>query len=121
MRPSIIVAIAMLPSVASAQITVDCTRVPWIRFCPPTIDTRIPSGDSKLDRAITICDMHREQKPNFTYPETYQWKPGYEMCRKVDAAWSVTKAANDQRAEQRVEDDDRAFLADYAKNLKEQP
>lgn len=117
MRRMLFAATLLAPIAGRAQgLSLDCN---WqFGRCEPH-PIRIPSGDANLDRAITICDAHRDYNGPNTIPETLQWQSGYGMCGSVNEAWEKTKVAADRRARKKQEDADRAFLGDYANTLKE--
>lgn len=75
------------------------------------------TGDTDLDRAVTICDAHMEHVP---YMEGAQWEYRVAGCDKVIRAWDDSKAEKDRRASElkRQDDQDRAFVAQFVGGLK---
>ncbi len=95
--------------------------IPSLAVCPNPTSLRPPSGDTALDRAITICDSHRSHSIVTTEPETLLWRDGYENCSIITDAWNRTSAAAIQRAKQAADDADKAFVNDYSRRLETRP
>jgi hypothetical protein len=91
-------------------------------WCPGVMTTpssHLPSGDADLDKAITLCDWHRDYSGNFhTEPETKVWQKGFEACSDVNAAWDRSEAGRRAQAQAAKDEADKSWLADYDKKLK---
>lgn len=117
MRHLILAGLLLLPAAAHAQITVSCASGIGLYsgICPD--QTRIPSGDSSLDRAIAICDAHKDHSRYMVVPEPLRWQDGYETCSAVSDAWNQSKAGAKLRAQKNKEADDRSFLSEFANHI----
>lgn len=118
MRHLILAALLSLPAAAHAQITISCASGigPYSGICPD--QTRTPSGDPSLDRAIAICDAHRDRSNYMVVPEPRRWREGYEVCSAVSDAWNQSKAGAELRARKEKEADDRLFLSEFGNHIK---
>jgi len=115
----LVLANIMLVRTVQAQPYISCPQ--GSTWCPGVMTTpsRLPSGDADLDKAITICDWHRDYSGNFhTEPETKVWQKGFEACSDVNAAWDRSEAGRRAQAQAAKDEADKSWLADYDKKLK---
>jgi hypothetical protein len=74
------------------------------------------TGDPNLDRALAICNAHRDDPQNVT-PQIPSWPDAYKGCWAVQDAYQRSDAAKQAAAAKAKEDADRAWLAGYAAKL----
>lgn len=127
MRQSVLIVgflgLLMLPAVAQTNdcmwIGNQCMHQGQLILGPASTDNRPThtlTGDSDLDRAISICDAHQT---NHQYMEGPIWEYDISGCDAVRIAWSQSKSEKDRRAAEakRKEDEERAFVAQFVKGL----
>lgn len=86
------------------------------------------TGDTDLDRAVSICDAHAEHVMSdgnnvLSIPDSVHWPKDYAACYDVVARWNESdvarwnesNVARRQAEARRREEADRAWLNDYAK------
>lgn len=78
------------------------------------------TGEADLDRAVRICEAHKEPSAIF-YSEGGQprnFAKGWEACHEVMAAWDRSATAIRAREAEEQAMRDRAFVNDFAKRIK---
>lgn len=109
---------SVVRSAGAQSLNFNCRDFPVVGLCGGGAPAHAKTGDADMDRAVALCDAHRNTETN-VIPVWPEFEKDYDAsCVVVMREWSASEAVKAEKERQAKAAADKGWLEDYTKRLK---